>query len=447
MSTFIILLAQTRGEATIEILSLLLVAAIIGYLTAWFYSKSIYLRRIKVIQSEIDQLKKDIVALNEDKSNLNKSLHEKDNEIEHLNLEVKALNAEVVHKTSEIEHLILEVKALKTEVVHKTGEIEHLILEIKALKALNAEAVHETDEMTLKNKRTEQLLYEKDEALVHIAQHKHLLDYNSFGTATAAEKDDLKMISGIGPFIEERLHALDIYAFRQISKFTAKDIETINIAIEYFSGRIERDEWVVQATELVHSKDKRMEMLQRIRERKTRIYYNRIGIANKEEADDLTIISGIGGWIKEKLNVLDIYTFRQISNFTEEDVQTVTEAIEYFPGRIERDEWILQAQELVRIAGKKSELLQRIRDRKGMIYYDRLGIAHKHQANNLTLIKGIGLWIEERLNMLDIYTFEQISKLTPADVETITDILEFSPGRIDRDQWVSQAGKLTNKQL
>jgi len=283
--------------------------------------------------------------------------------------------------------------------------------------------------------------------LVNIAKGRQLLDYKSFGIATEAEKDDLKMISGIGPFIEERLHALAIYTFSQISKFTAQDIETINDAIEYFSGRIERDEWVAQARELVHSEEKRKELLERIRERKVRIYYNRIGIAKKEEAEDLTIISGIGGWIKEKLNVLDIYTFKQISNFTEDDVQLVTEVIEYFPGRIERDEWIPQAQEFVRIAGKKYELLKRIRDRKERIYYERLGVARKHQANNLTLIKGIGLWIEERLNMLDIYTFEQISKLTPADVETITEILEISPGRIDRDNWVSQARGLAKKQF
>jgi predicted flap endonuclease-1-like 5' DNA nuclease len=403
MSTLIILLAQTKIIATIEILSFLLVAAIIGYVTAWLYYKSIYVRRIKAIEAEKDELKNHIVNLNTDKSNLQKRLGEKDNEIQYLNKE------------------------------------------INTLKVLHAKAVHETDDMTLKNAGTEQMLYEKDEAFVLIAQRKHLLDYKSFGTATEAEKDDLKMISGIGPFIEERLHALDIYTFRQISKFTAKDIDTINDAIEYFSGRIERDEWVAQAKELVISKDKRTERLKQLRERKARINYNRIGIAKKEEADDLTIISGIGGWIKEKLNALDIYTLLQISNFTEEDVHTVTEAIEYFPGRIERDEWILQAQELIRIAGRKSELLKRIRERKGRIYYDRLGVAHKHQANNLTLIKGIGLWIEERLNMLDIYTFEQISKLTPSDVETITEILEIPSGRIDQDDWIGQARKLTKK--
>jgi predicted flap endonuclease-1-like 5' DNA nuclease len=403
MSTLIILLAQTKIIATIEILSFLLVAAIIGYVTAWLYYKSIYVRRIKAIEAEKDELKNHIVNLNTDKSNLQKRLGEKDNEIQYLNKE------------------------------------------INTLKVLHAKAVHETDDMTLKNAGTEQMLYEKDEAFVLIAQRKHLLDYKSFGTATEAEKDDLKMISGIGPFIEERLHALDIYTFRQISKFTAKDIDTINDAIEYFSGRIERDEWVAQAKELVISKDKRTERLKQLRERKARINYNRIGIAKKEEADDLTIISGIGGWIKEKLNALDIYTLLQISNFTEEDVHTVTEAIEYFPGRIERDEWILQAQELIRIAGRKSELLKRIRERKGRIYYDRLGVAHKHQANNLTLIKGIGLWIEERLNMLDIYTFEQISKLTPSDVETITEILEIPSGRIDQDDWIGQARKLAKK--
>ncbi len=122
--------------------------------------------------------------------------------------------------------------------IEKDSETEHLALEVKALKALHSEAVHETDDMTLKNKRTRTIAcMKKMKPSIHIAQRKHLLDYNSFGTATEAEKDDLKMISGIGPFIEERLHALDIFTFRQISKFTSHDIETINDAIEYFSGQ------------------------------------------------------------------------------------------------------------------------------------------------------------------------------------------------------------------
>jgi predicted flap endonuclease-1-like 5' DNA nuclease len=405
MNILTILLALTKSEATFEIIFMLLGSAIIGYLTAWLFYKAVYEKRIKVIESEKHELNNHIVNLDAEIFNLKKNLSEKEE------------------------------------------ETEKIILEVRALKALHSEAVHETDYMVLKNKRNEQLLYEKDEVLVNITQRKHLLDYNSFGIASEAEKDDLKMISGIGPFIEERLHALDIYTFRQISKFTPQDIDTINDAIEFFSGRIERDEWVTQALELVRSEDLRTELFKRISERKTSIYYSRIGIAKKEEADDLTIISGIGGWIQEKLNALDIYTFRQISNFNKEDIVTVTEAIEYFPGRIERDEWILQARELIRIAGKKSELLKRIRDRKGRIYYDRLGIAHKYEANNLTLIDGLGLWVEERLNTLGIYTFSQISKLTHADIETITEVLEIIPGRIEQDHWVDQARELVKNNI
>jgi predicted flap endonuclease-1-like 5' DNA nuclease len=381
MNSLLILIAQTRFGATIEILLLLLGSAIIGYITAWYFYKTIYLRKIKAIESEKADFMKTIVDLNAANSNQQKRIQEKDQEIEHL---IKIVNT--------------------LEVLYQQ---------------------------------------EKDEALIQIAKRKHLLNYNSFGTATKEEMNDLKMISGIGPFIEERLHAVDIFTFKQISKFTAHDIETMNQAIEYFAGRIERDEWIAQAKELVNLKEKRAELLKKIGERKERIYYNRIGTAKKEEANDLTNISGIGGWIREKLHVLDIYTFRQISNFTDEDIHAVTEAIEYFPGRIERDEWIEQAKELVRIEGKKTELLKRIEERKSLIPFDRLGVAHKHHANNLTLIKGIGLWIEERLNMINIYTFKQISKLTPADVKTITEILEIKPGRIDKDNWINQARELS----
>jgi len=403
MSTLLILFGQTRSEATIVILALLLVSAIIGYVTAWLYCKSIYAKSIKDLESERDELKKKNGLLNTENSNLRKTLVEKDK------------------------------------------EIDHLTLEVKALKALHTEAVHETDDMALKNKKSEQIIYEKDEALVLLAQRKHLLNYKSFGTATATEKDDLKMISGIGPVIEERLHTLDIYTFRQISKFTPQDIAAINEAIIYFSGRIERDEWVAQAKELVHGDDKKNELLGRISARKATISYERIGIAQKNQADDLTVISGIGGWIQEKLNALDIYTFLQISKFTKEDVRLVTEAIEFFPGRIERDEWIHQAKELVKVAGKKAEMLKRISEKKGSIYYEKLGVAKKHQANNLTLITGISLWIEERLNMLDIYTFEQISKFTTVEVEAITEILEIEPGRIERENWVGQAQNRVKK--
>jgi len=63
-------------------------------------------------------------------------------------------------------------------------------------------------------------------------------------------KDDLQVIKGIGPFIEEKLNALGIYMFVQIARMTPELEEEVNVAIEFFPGRVKRDEWVKQAKEL-----------------------------------------------------------------------------------------------------------------------------------------------------------------------------------------------------
>mgnify|MGYP000751872384 CR=1 FL=1 len=62
--------------------------------------------------------------------------------------------------------------------------------------------------------------------------------------------------------------------------------------------------------------------------------------------ETLKQINGIGPFIEEKLNDLGIYTFEQVSQLDEGLIETLTAAIEFFPGRIERDEWVLQAQNL-----------------------------------------------------------------------------------------------------
>ena len=84
MSTLLFLAVQTKGVAIIVILSLLLGAAIITYLPTWLYYKSIYVQKIEVIESEKEELNKQILGLNEEISNLQKSLGEKEHEIENL---------------------------------------------------------------------------------------------------------------------------------------------------------------------------------------------------------------------------------------------------------------------------------------------------------------------------------------------------------------------------
>ena len=69
-------------------------------------------------------------------------------------------------------------------------------------------------------------------------------------TATVTAMDDLQVIKGIGPFLEEKLNALGITTYRQIANMDAGLEDQVNEAIEFFPGRVRRDEWARQAGEL-----------------------------------------------------------------------------------------------------------------------------------------------------------------------------------------------------
>jgi predicted flap endonuclease-1-like 5' DNA nuclease len=69
-----------------------------------------------------------------------------------------------------------------------------------------------------------------------------------------AEPDDLKLIVGIGPVLERMLRNLGIGTFRQIARWTARDIAEFDAKLPEFPGRIVRDQWVTQARALHESK-------------------------------------------------------------------------------------------------------------------------------------------------------------------------------------------------
>ena len=63
------------------------------------------------------------------------------------------------------------------------------------------------------------------------------------------------------------------------------------------------------------------------------------------------------------------------------------------------------------------------------------------KKDNLTRIKGIGLKIEESLNDIGIYHFDQIAAWDAENIAWADSTLGF-PGRAEREQWVTQAKAL-----
>ena len=193
----------------------------------------------------------------------------------------------------------------------------------------------------------------KKEELKRVQERSETIDFSILGTAKASDKDDLQVMKGIGPFIEEKLNALGIYTYLQVSKMTSKLETDVNEAIEFFPGRVKRDQWVNQAkillgedVKLDEKALKQAEDLERISKKAESIDFATLGVASASEKDSLQTIKGIGPFIEEKLNALGIYTFEQVGNMTPEIEEQVNKAIEFFPGRVKRDQWAKQSRAL-----------------------------------------------------------------------------------------------------
>ena len=109
--------------------------------------------------------------------------------------------------------------------------------------------------------------------------------------------------------------------------------------------------------EIERRKEKAAELLSRVTSERTNeggeeddpgIDFAVIGFGSEEDKDNLQQIDGIGRFVEKKLNGIGIYKISQIASMTQEISEEVNQAIGLGPGRIDRDEWVLQAKRLIR---------------------------------------------------------------------------------------------------
>ncbi|WP_170466059.1 NADH-quinone oxidoreductase subunit NuoE [Ruegeria arenilitoris] len=76
-------------------------------------------------------------------------------------------------------------------------------------------------------------------------------------TLTAArggKADDLKMLKGVGPKLEQTLNELGFFHFDQIAAWTPEQVAWVDTRLK-FKGRIERDGWIAQAAQLAKGEE------------------------------------------------------------------------------------------------------------------------------------------------------------------------------------------------
>ncbi|ABF63479.1 NADH-quinone oxidoreductase E subunit [Ruegeria sp. TM1040] len=89
-------------------------------------------------------------------------------------------------------------------------------------------------------------------AAAKVTEPKADLEEQAPETLTAAREggaDDLKLLKGVGPKLEQTLNELGFFHFDQIAKWTEAEVAWVDARLK-FKGRIERDGWIEQAKQL-----------------------------------------------------------------------------------------------------------------------------------------------------------------------------------------------------
>jgi peptidoglycan hydrolase CwlO-like protein len=116
MKSLLILQAMSVTSAVILIIALLLVAGLIGYLTAWYYAKSVYTPIIKKLEDEKVQLNREIAGLKDDISKLKSKIEDLNKKVDELDKDVSEKEREISKKVDIITALESELSELKKKV-------------------------------------------------------------------------------------------------------------------------------------------------------------------------------------------------------------------------------------------------------------------------------------------------------------------------------------------
>lgn len=124
MAQLLIPLVHSVAGAVITIIALLLVAAIIGYLVAWFYARSVYTPVIKGLEDEKADLLAQVAGLKDDIGKVEKEKAD-------LLTQVAGLKDDIGKLEKEIDDLKSKMNELEKTLNEKENQIKELKKKIK----------------------------------------------------------------------------------------------------------------------------------------------------------------------------------------------------------------------------------------------------------------------------------------------------------------------------
>ncbi len=256
--------------------------------------------RIKQLESEKGQLHGDLYSCKDERSKLEAELASWADKESVFNTKIDGLNSQILGLQN-------QVASTPEDLSGKVAELEGANAQLQAdLDACKA-AADAAPKMAMAAASPEDKAAKAEQARADV---KAALGAK-IASASADEKDDLKRINGVGPFIEKKLNNLGIFTYNQVSQFDEDLSNKVTDAIAFFPGRIQRDDWVGQAAKLHGMK------LDGTLNQKA---------ANPSNPEDLKIVEGIGPKIEQLLKNDGIHTWSDLAAASVERLQGILDA-------------------------------------------------------------------------------------------------------------------------
>ena len=334
----------------LAVLGLMLLALVLGYLIG----RSVEAKKTisegttsSGVDSEELRLKiQELTALKTKYSGLESQFNNLKNE--HAKLKVSFAEASTTSAdTSEVDALKLKLGEFEG-MQGKYADLEAQLAKLKAENASLKSAATTVVAGASTESRADERKRKFEALLARIRGHAGEFDWGRIGSSSLENKDNLKRLEGLGASVEKKLNALGIFSFSQMANLSPDDEEKLNNILELPKNKFQKSNWVLNSRLIMGLITQEEIILDRVKGRRDWLNFDRIGTGSADEKDDLQRINGIGPFIEDKLNVLGIYTFRQMSKFTKRDVALVNDAIELNDGHIERDDWVGQAKQFLK---------------------------------------------------------------------------------------------------
>jgi predicted flap endonuclease-1-like 5' DNA nuclease len=347
---------QGVGYATIEIIGLILLGALIGFLLGWILRRFLY-------DTDVSEYEARLESAHTRRKTAELELATTRDRLDEATQVVASTQAQIAEAEARSGAIAAEAEAARTLAREKDGRIEELESESIGLRAETSDAIEAANAAGGRLEGLESeiagLRADLDAALVAAGEKEATIarleaEIAGFGDVRAESDARADRIAELEILVVEREKLVDpVEAAELEAQLVAahEELSALHAQVDQLSAAAEAV--AVASDRARHSGAVPLAVVPDDEPPAPEGNGSPVDLVALRTAggesvpdDDLKRIRGVGPKLESMLKAMGITSFRQIARFDASDIAVVSEALNGFPGRIERDDWMASAAEL-----------------------------------------------------------------------------------------------------